>query len=680
MVQDMDEDIPGELNLEEITTSLCQLSLTCVKLGDYLMVIKSDLDLFIDDEPYLALMLILNTKSGLYKAKLWNKTLLVGRSFYAEELVQVCKKHFGQGKPCVGFQLELNEQAQYEDLLPLLPSPRKVAKDCHKFLKEGDSDDNLCSGCKKLSLSRSLDNVSMTINSNIPDSGSKDRVTSPKIEPIEDDYDETIQGRSEYSGIEDSKSQLEDAHTGDNPLLDEADLEDKPMFNEADLTPVTKQALDKQLHKECPWCKKTIARCGGIDAFQEHRAACLMLVLEKRAKSRGVTIELKSEIDHSEDGKSDNDSLASEEDKQRYNLETRRRYIIKQPIARATPTDQTCHECKKNFDTEERATVHKKFVHFWGIFSCPECTDQFDYADDLIQHIRQEAGHREDANVTCPSCREESSVTKLASHYKRCILREIQREKFGIYENTHFQKPQVKQAHEKVSHRVTTGQGRGYYPRISKSHDPWSGHGNSSSQIGERVICSQCGNSFKNKEILLRHNRIHLREQGAEKDETPGKEPLYYHCEHCGKVFVSKTGVIKHKQQQHEGVNERATCEKCGITFITRDRLWRHNNMHHSDDDTYKCKYCGKRCSTRPWLARHIASKHEEPKFKCSFCDRRFTFKKKLEGHENEHKGIKPYVCKICDASYAYVDGLRSHAKKKHNQGLGVIKSDLGSK
>ena len=179
-VQELDEDMPWELNLDEVRNYLNQFSLTCVELGDYLMVIKSNLDLFIDNEPYLALMLILDTKSGIYKVKLWNKTLFAGKSPSPEELVQVCKKHFGQGKPCVGFQLQMDDQAQYEGLLSMLPIPRKVAKDCHKFLKKGAGDDDLCSECKKLNVSKSLSNVTVEIKSNLGDASCKSEVTSPK--------------------------------------------------------------------------------------------------------------------------------------------------------------------------------------------------------------------------------------------------------------------------------------------------------------------------------------------------------------------------------------------------------------------------------------------------------------------------------------------------------------------
>ena len=640
-MQEVEKDMSSELNLEDISSSLRQLSLTCVELGDYLMVIKSNLDLFIDNEPYLALMLILNRKSGNYKVKLWNETLSAGKSPSAEELIQVCKKHFCLGKPCVGFELQMDDRAPYEGLLSLLPIPRKVAKDCHKFLKKGTGDDNLCPECKKLSVSKNLANVTVDIKSDLQDAGCKNEVTLPKEEPYE--YIE--------EGIEDRS---EDFNIDDRPFDDTSHFEAK-------LEPVTNQVADKQFDKECPWCKKTISWCGNFDDFQQHRAACLKLVLKRRANGRdGDTL---PENEHAEDESSDTEEQVCQEAEQRRKGSRQRSFVNEQATTKITPNDLNCVECKKNFDTEASATLHKKFVHYWGIFSCPDCTEQFNFADDIIQHIEQEAGHREDCKVKCPSCTDDFSLTNIANHYKKCIIREIQREKFGIYEEFRVHEKRYKDGI--TDSRKTPKEcrkGRGNYPRISKSLE----------HIGERIICTLCGNSFKSQEILTRHNRIHLREQGAENDETPGKEPLYYNCEHCGKRFVSKTGYVLHRRRVHEGVHEKATCEVCGVTFITRDRLWRHKNMHHSNDDRYKCKYCDKQCSSTSWLARHIASTHEEPKFKCSFCDRAFTFKRKLEGHENEHKGLKPYKCKRCEASYASIDGLRGHTRKKHGKGIRV--------
>merc|ERR1719500_2571068 len=89
-----------------------------------------------------------------------------------------------------------------------------------------------------------------------------------------------------------------------------------------------------------------------------------------------------------------------------------------------------CHECKKNFDSESSATLHKKFVHFWGLFNCPTCHEQFDFADNLVQHTKKDEEHRENHNCTCPICQEYFPATILVNHYKKCVRTELQKEKY----------------------------------------------------------------------------------------------------------------------------------------------------------------------------------------------------------------------------------------------------------
>ena len=606
-----------ELNLQNMNRLLTQLALPSLILGDYLVVMNCDFDVFIDGEPYLALMVILNKKSGIYKAKLWNQTICVGKKPSVAEFVQICEQHFSRGKPCIGCPQEIEEEGQCEKLLSQIPIPRRVSQDCSKFIKEGFGD--VCSECKKLSVSKTFTNVAVTIKDEISYVGRRNDGTLPKQEQNKDEED-VLYG----SDVETVNS------VGYDPVVEEPELDSASSFVTGSF--VT-GVFEDQHSKKCPWCKNTISWSGNSNAFQEHRSACLMVVLKKGSKrlendSRGVHGQSKDESN--EDG-----LKVIEPAREERNGDPRTSLALANQAAIDVPANDTksCRYCSKTFSTAESATLHKKFVHFWGTFLCTICSKHFNFANDLVLHIQQQVDHREAHYVHCPSCKEELTVTNIANHYKKCVLNEVKKTKFD---------------NDSVTLKL---------PIVEKYR----------TAPGQRVICTQCGQSFKSILILSRHNRIHLREQGAEKDDA-SSEPLYFNCDQCGKQFVSKVGWQLHKKLVHEGVSEDFTCEVCGIAFITRERLWRHKNMHHSTDDTYNCKYCNKRCSTRPWLARHIATKHEEPKFKCNYCDRSFALKKKLESHENEHKGVKPFSCTICTASYTSKEGLHGHKRKKHQK------------
>ena len=59
------ESAPG-FDRENVDSVLAALSLTSVNFGDYAVVMRSEFDLSVAGEPYIALMLLLNVKSGKF--------------------------------------------------------------------------------------------------------------------------------------------------------------------------------------------------------------------------------------------------------------------------------------------------------------------------------------------------------------------------------------------------------------------------------------------------------------------------------------------------------------------------------------------------------------------------------------------------------------------------------------
>ena len=625
-----------EFDLEKVRGSLAQLSLASVVLGDFLMVLNSTFDIFIDEEPYLASVFLLNTKSGVYNMRVWSHSILRGEILTMDHLVQICKDQFSQGRPCIGITYAwIGKDEEECSLLSQTPTPRKVSKSCLKFVK--NYYDEQCSECKKMNISQILTNVSVTIKGSSSSAKTEDILMSPILEFKED-------------GVTDSCdfNQTSFSSTEHSPMPVEDELKPVPI-------PYTNGLIEKSNSKKCPWCNKEIICSGDSNLFQEHRQACLSLVLETNVVNKEIKQIAVVSCEPVQESKG---------------------YINEGPaIRRQTTTEYLttefqmhCQECQKNFHSLSSFTLHNKFVHFWGIFNCPTCFEEFNFADSLIQHIKDHEEHTENLKCICPICREWFSLTSLPNHYKKCVRTELQREKFPAVlqspELRNIERSPTKSAKRETQKRCQ-GEGRGNYPRLSKSLSP--------NQISDRVICPLCGNSFKNEKMLAKHNRIHLREQGATIDENGGNyKDLYFTCNHCGKKFVTKEGRTLHIKTAHEKVNQNWTCEVCGITFITKERLGRHKILYHSTDEQYNCKYCGKRFSATSWLKRHIASNHEEPRFQCSFCDKSFTFKHKLEGHENEHRGVKPYSCDICGLSYHKIGGYRQHMRKKHGHGRGT--------
>merc|ERR1712066_473939 len=91
-----------KVRLDKAREILSTLSLTSVKMGNFLLVLKSDFDLDISGEPYIALMLILDLRSGRHISRVWNQTVSTGCALGEGKLMEACKSLFCRGRPCMG--------------------------------------------------------------------------------------------------------------------------------------------------------------------------------------------------------------------------------------------------------------------------------------------------------------------------------------------------------------------------------------------------------------------------------------------------------------------------------------------------------------------------------------------------------------------------------------------------
>ena len=89
--------------MEEAMAALDRLSLTVLSLDQYLVILNTKVDATLDGEPYLSLMLFFDTKSSNFLARIWNRTVASGQVLGTDHLIQLCKNHFNQGRPCVGY-------------------------------------------------------------------------------------------------------------------------------------------------------------------------------------------------------------------------------------------------------------------------------------------------------------------------------------------------------------------------------------------------------------------------------------------------------------------------------------------------------------------------------------------------------------------------------------------------
>ena len=63
------------LQVKHITSTL---SLTTAKVGEFLVIMRSEFDVSLSGEPYIGLMMLLDLKSGKFVSRVWNQTVATG--------------------------------------------------------------------------------------------------------------------------------------------------------------------------------------------------------------------------------------------------------------------------------------------------------------------------------------------------------------------------------------------------------------------------------------------------------------------------------------------------------------------------------------------------------------------------------------------------------------------------
>lgn len=247
-----------------------------------------------------------------------------------------------------------------------------------------------------------------------------------------------------------------------------------------------------------------------------------------------------------------------------------------------------------------------------------------------------------------------------------------------------------------------------------------------------RLTCSRCGKSFKNRANLKNHLkyvhseqhsvecslcfrtfkshahlRSHLDSVHAETDEVSChicdkvflnqkklKNHIFYThpqpeeqvaCTVCSKVYKSQYNLKVHMRQVHpEG--QSVSCPHCDKTFKVDMLLQRHIKWSHPNDGmVYKCHQCFKVLPSLACYKKHIENTHDESaRAKCLLCTRIFKTKKSLDRHLiNVHtrKEVKTYVpskfvCSYCERSFESNTTLFWHTQKYHLEGVSVCDAD----
>ena len=180
-----------KFELHQALVILESLSLTSFMRKDYLIVSRSDFDLTIFGEPYIAQMLFYNLKSGQFLARLWNKTVSSGRAMTLKEFHEICEEHFYQGGLCLGCPVRDEEQGEHTFLVAQSPIPRKMSKACKGFVSSISAPNSIvCEECANIRGPQFVNEIEIMKGEDAVDSDSEEVITinspsSPEVNRFE---------------------------------------------------------------------------------------------------------------------------------------------------------------------------------------------------------------------------------------------------------------------------------------------------------------------------------------------------------------------------------------------------------------------------------------------------------------------------------------------------------------
>ena len=625
---------------------LKRLNLESVVMGDYLVLMRSDFDATIEEEMYIALLLVYNVKSGGYVARVWNETLTVGKVLTLEDFMQACKNHF-DFNPCVGIPGDSEE-------LTFLPSTRKFSKSCLRLLKDNDA--STCQECLSIVTSSSAEcKVELSIEPD-QDVGFTAKVEKSDIEDADQEAD------LDYK--EDLDQAFSDAVYDSSLLLSKGDLKNEKLSSDAyDSDYVADDCSDSDYNNDD----------GQKNVEDESK------VKIKRQTSRRKKRKYSSDEE-------DNDSDDAYQDDKRIRRNARHKEYKKRqkekmkngPLTEEQSTTVVCPWCKpktrgRPLKKGQRFELHKKTVHFWGEFRCTDCPFIGNFASELVEHARV-LSHMQNDSAHCPNCDRSICMLDIETHYKDCVVKHVLVKcEMCDFGNRKFA---TVYRHMKIKHfwglfYCADCTFLAHYAKEIADHTRQFGH-------KKEIQCptTNCEVFMSADEIGLHYEKCiikHLKKNKHECNMKHAGPPRL--CEMCGKSFKAK-GYVKHilvckgksedkRKRKIPDITE-ACCEICGKKYVgpnARSQVTNHKKWAH--DKIYECPMCEYRCGLETRLEEHMRI-HKEPEFKCSICGKGLKTRKTLIAHEMDHTGHRPFSCEVCGKGFTCRGNLHQHKRLVH--------------
>ena len=160
-------------------------------------------------------------------------------------------------------------------------------------------------------------------------------------------------------------------------------------------------------------------------------------------------------------------------------------------------------------------------------------------------------------------------------------------------------------------------------------------------------------------------------------DQIHSDNPTYP-CSKCSKRCGGKNELEKHLQTHDTASFFKSECSPCGKKFKTNESLNHHIKRSHNKENIHECNACGRKFPYESEMKQHQAS-HEikplEEYLDCNECPKKLKTRNSLDLHKRMHAGIKPFTCDFCDKKFRQQAHKRTHQRDIHEaQGKKALK------
>lgn len=312
-----------------------------------------------------------------------------------------------------------------------------------------------------------------------------------------------------------------------------------------------------------------------------------------------------------------------------------------------------CQHCKASFKQLTRFIEHQIKEH---------------RTNTTISHQSKKTGAKQDLPQSVTSlCKADSPYVQKSrpvcnecgnSYQNMTNLRRHQQDKHSIFTNTY--------RCQHCSHFFATALTLRRHQH--KMHPEHSNFNKASS-----FICTICNAVFTRQDLLFRHQKsYHL---------IPSRH--HHMCDVCGKFIAGKGNLTRHQKCKHainsskrddfnkigrsdsnvhqmekSVVSSRYCCDTCGKKYVKKHNLKKHKLAVHS---TYKCRMCNRSYTSLSILRQHCTKKHKCASSKTQSMSTCKDYSTSTPTDQSKSALSADKICKICGERYGSLSCLERH-------------------